>query len=76
MSDEKKPRLFIRNPQSGEPWAYCGDASDLPALKAAFGEYAAAESEELRLGRDTERVTLEIRRSDMTDAEVNDLPEM
>lgn len=28
MTSEKRERFFIRNPESGEPWAYCGDWSD------------------------------------------------
>lgn len=79
MSDEKKMRLFIRNADSGEPWAYCGTLPISPATRTAIGGIVAAEIEAADgdgLMRGDNCLTLEVKRVEMTDAEVAALPEM
>lgn len=85
MSDEKKPRLFIRNPDAGEPWAYHGtipgpDAKDIDrrAFAARLGECVA--NEVLEADGDSQMrgehyLTVEFRHAMLTDAEVDALPE-
>lgn len=71
-----KSHYFIRNPDSSEPWAYCGDFEDLPALIKAIGNFIIAEIENDFGGSDTDRFTVEVKRMAMTDAEVEAIPEM
>ena len=75
MAGEKRTRYFIRNPQSGEPWAYCGDHADTPSLIRAFGDFVNNEVGNDFGGSDVDQFTVEIKRQMMTDAEVAALPE-
>ena len=76
MSEAKKwPRLFVRSPDSGEPWAYMGLLARGPELRVAFSDMVEAEIFAVE-PQDGEVVTLEFKRQDMTDAEVEALPDM
>lgn len=85
-SDVKRPHVLIRNPDTGEPWLYCGPipAADAPggewaALATVLGEFVAAE-----LGnadgdsqiRGDNLLTIELKHEMLTDAEAEALPEM
>lgn len=75
MSDTKWKRLFIRNPASGEPWYYCGLLAHGDSVNQAVAEYVLGEIDAAE-PQDGETVVLEFKRQDMTDAEVDALPDM
>jgi hypothetical protein len=82
MSDVKRTRLFICNPDSGEPWAYCGDlpaptapAEEWSKLGRCFGDFVANEVGADFGGQEGDRFTVEVKRVEMTDAEVAAMPE-
>lgn len=75
----KKTRYFIRNPESGEAWAYCGEPGnriDDAHFIMALGQFLFNEIENDFGGAEGDRLTIEIKRQDMTDEEVKALPEM
>lgn len=71
---EKKPRLFISNPDSGEPACYIGDGDDLQAMTTPLGHFTQAEVQSMLESGD-KSITIEITRQDMTDEEVANLPD-
>ena len=81
MTDQKKPRLFIRNPDSGESWAFCGTLTggkeDTLDLQRAFGCFLEGEvNNDFGGAHPGNLFTVEVKRELMTDAEVEALPEM
>lgn len=67
----KKPQYFIQNPDSGEPMLHCG--SDLTSVMASIGYMIEADLHELQ--EDGDEATFIISRKDMTDEEVDALPD-
>lgn len=79
MSDNKKTRYFIRNPESGEAWAYCGEPGDRindAHFIMALGQFLFNEIVNDFGGADGDLLTVEIKRRDMTDEEIQALPDM
>lgn len=72
MTDEKKPRLFLSWPESGEPASLV--AEDLKDLDLAHG--VLDELRELLTGDWEDGEKIVIFRKDMTDAEVAAIPEL
>lgn len=72
MSDAKRFRYFIRNPESGEPWFYCGTPDDETLSGDAIKDFVLSEIGNM-FGDDT--FTVEVCRHEMTDAEVAALSE-
>ena len=67
----KKANYFIRNLDSGEPAFHCG--SDLTSVMASIGYLLEADLHELQ--DDGEEITFIVSRKDMTDEEVQAIPE-
>lgn len=76
MSDEKKMRLFARNPDGEPTWAFCGDLPMCPSTRRAVADFVRDEIEADFGGEEGDRFTLEFKRQEMTDAEVDALPDM
>lgn len=77
MSD-KKLRVFISNPESGEPWAIVGDydaAGDkAKVMQRIMGEFVHSEMQGLMCDGDS--AAIEIKLKAMTDEEVEALPDI
>lgn len=74
---EKKPRFFISNPESGEPACYIGDVTDVAeraSLRVAIGHFIEAEIDSV-LETTDKSFSVEITRHDLTDEEVENLPD-
>jgi len=67
-------QVFIQNPDSGEPWCYCGPAKgDWQEMVKAIGHFGQAEVD----GEDGEReFSIDIKVVEMTDEEVAALPDI
>jgi len=83
MTDPKRPRLFLRNPESGEPWQCCGaipapgaPVSEWQHLSNVLGGFLTGEIGNDFGGQEGDHFTVEVKRVEMTDAEVAALPEM
>lgn len=69
-------RVFIQNPESGEPWAYCGDVDkDWQKLATALGHFTQAEVENAA-GNGEREISINIKLVRMTDAEVAAMPDI
>ncbi len=69
------PQFFIDD-DSGEPWQLFGDAESMELAARNAEAYFRVALEQLRDGSDGDELTLTIRRTDMTQAEVDALPEL
>jgi len=68
-------RIFLRNLESGEPAAYCGEASDMDDVTQSIRHMLEAElPEEISQGNETIDYRIEVK--DMTDEEVAALPDL
>jgi hypothetical protein len=70
MADEKRPRFSYRSPGVLDLWAYAGT---LEEAGQAIANYLSADLPELA---DGEAIEIEVKRHDLTDAEVEALPEI
>lgn len=70
-----KKRIFLRNSESGEPAALCGDADDMPGVLKAIGHFLEADLPE-SLAANDENIDYQIEIKSMTDEEVAALPDM
>lgn len=64
-------QVFVKNPESSEPWALCGSVQDLQETVKAIGHYVQAELE-----NDEKEFTLAFKMVEMTEKEVEALPDM
>ena len=73
----KVPRFFIDD-ESGEPWQLFGDVGSLSVAYENGKTYVQCAIDHLlgAFGKDGDEVTLTIRRQDMTDEEVDELPDI
>lgn len=69
-----KKRVFLRNLDSGEPACYCGDTDDMADVVKSIGHMLAAELPELHDDEDAIEYRIEFK--EMTDQEVEDLPDL
>lgn len=89
MSDVKKPRVLVRNDEEPGPWIYCGTLPSVGAerhsntsrmklrrdVRHLVGEMVLNEIEADMGGTDSDVFRLEVRVKEMTDAEVDAMPE-
>lgn len=69
-------QVFVQNPDSGEPWAFCGPAlEDWEGLVKAIGHFAQAEAESAAQNGDKE-FSLDFKLVEMTEEEIKNLPEI
>lgn len=71
-NEPKKPRYFIRGLCTDDVWCYAGDSSE--HVSKNLGSWIGTELELLE--NDGAETEVSIRRSDMTDAEVEALPDL
>ena len=67
----KKPQYFIQNPDSGEPMLHCGN--NIATAIKSLGYLVESDLEELR--QDGDEIKFIVSRKDMTDEEVDQLPD-
>lgn len=72
MSDQKKPRVFVENPESGFGLMYCGTVDD-PELHKGIGHIVEGMLADVAAGGATD-LTFHVKL--MTDAEVESLPDL
>lgn len=72
----KTPRIFLRNPESGEPWAYSADLPFTDDDRRSIADFVATEIEAMFGGFGDTHLTIEAKMVMMTETEVNALPEM
>jgi hypothetical protein len=74
---EKLRCVFVREPNDGEPWAYCGQLREGRAvIEKELACFVNASVEELLRGRSVEPVTIEFKVEDMPQEEIDSLPEL
>jgi hypothetical protein len=74
MTNTKK-RIFARNPNSGEPAYYCGEAKDSHDLRSAIADIVLGELDNILCGG-SDQETIEFEVKEMTDEEVDALPDI
>ncbi len=79
MSAVKTPRVFIRNDEEPGPWLYCGvmppNGESRAGLMKAIGQMVLNEIDCDMGGTDSDVFRMEVKVKEMTDAEVEAMPE-
>lgn len=76
MPNSKKTAQFFIDDDSGEPWQLIGSAEDLDMTIENLNAHLSVALDQLLEDGDGGEATLRIKRKDMTEAEVAELPEV
>lgn len=71
----KKPRLFLRT-GDGEGWYFCGDLPPDEKTMRSIGHLLQSEIDGVLMGAGDEQLTVDFKKQDMTDEEVDALPDV